>query len=75
MKENLEVKEVLAGERRSVVCRTLREEGRGRARRESAQGRPEVELAAIDSKRGDARRRTEAELLLHPTLSRYPGRQ
>jgi hypothetical protein len=75
VKENLEVKEALAGERRSVVCRTLREEGRDRARRESAQGRPEVEPAAIDSKRGDARRRTEAELLAHPTLSRYPGRQ
>jgi hypothetical protein len=73
--DRLEVKEVLVGERRFVVCRNLREAERDRARRESAQERLEVELGAIDSKRGDARLRAEGELLAHPTLSRYLSRR
>jgi hypothetical protein len=73
--DHLEVKEVLVGERRIVVCRNLREAERDRARRESAQERLEVELGAIDSKRGDAQLRAEGKLLAHPTLSRYLSRR
>ncbi len=73
--DNLQVKEVWVGDgakrRRFVVCRNLLEAARDKSRREAALQRLETELAAVDSKQGDARLRAEGELLAHPTLSRY----
>lgn len=78
--DNLQVKTVLVdegtlSERRFIVCRNLDEARRDSARRETALSRLEVELAAIDDKRGDARLRAEGELLAHPTLRRYLTRR
>jgi hypothetical protein len=73
--DNLHVKEVRVGDgaqpRRFVVCRNLHETERDAARRERALTRLRDELAAIDTKTGDARLAAEGELLANPTLRRY----
>ncbi len=78
--DNLEVKTVVvdqgrATERRFIVCRNTDEAQRDRHRREQALARLEQELAAIESKTGDARLKAEGELLAHPTLRRYLTRR
>ena len=78
--DNLQVKTVIidagtSNERRFIVCRNLDEAERDRHRRENALARLDAELAAIQTKRGDARLRAEGELLAHPTLRRYLTRR
>ncbi len=78
--DHLEVKEVWldrdgTGRRRFVVCRNLAEAARDESRRSAALSRLETELGAIADKRGDARLRSEGELVGHPTLARYLSRR
>ncbi len=77
--DNLQVKTVMVGDgeraRRYIVCRNPVEAERDRDRRDRALERLEVELAAIDTKTGDAKLRAEGELLAHPTLRRYLTRR
>ena len=77
--DNLQVKQVWVGDgharRRFVVCRNLSEAERDQTRRARALDRIEVELVALERKRGDARLAAEGELLAHPTLRRYLARR
>ncbi|MGO9853791.1 MAG: IS1634 family transposase [Acidimicrobiales bacterium] len=77
--EHLEVKEVIVGHgttrRRFVVGKNPAEEVRDRERRARALERIETELAAIATRKGDARLAAEGELLAHPMLKRYLSRR